>query len=99
MGAFETNLVAISWDHGKYAVISQTVAHVDSAALERDGLLHDVSEGVGYVDEAKGRFHSFSRRAAYVLPVALPPAAFLVIGALLGLITRHVGLGPLNCLH
>ncbi|MEO8143118.1 MAG: hypothetical protein ABI654_02795 [Betaproteobacteria bacterium] len=52
MAAFETTLVAIGWRERKFVVISQIIAQVDSAALRRDGLLRDVSENVGYIDEA-----------------------------------------------
>ena len=50
--AFETNLIAISWKQGQYVVVSQTIAHVDTDSLRRGGLLHDVSDDVGYMDEA-----------------------------------------------
>jgi hypothetical protein len=52
MGAFETNLVAISWHQSRYAVVSQTIAHIDTGAMKRDGLFNDVSEDAGYIDEA-----------------------------------------------
>lgn len=52
MAAFETNLVAINWHEGAYSVVSQIIAHVDSRALECDGLLHDASSDVGYIDKA-----------------------------------------------
>jgi hypothetical protein len=50
--AFEINLVAISWRKNIYTVVSQVTAAVDTGALKRDGLLHDVSHNAGYVDEA-----------------------------------------------
>ncbi len=52
MGAFHTYLVAISWSAGQYEVVAQTIAQIDSDAIRQAGLLHDVSEDVGYVDEA-----------------------------------------------
>lgn len=52
MAAFETNLVAISWSAGQYAVVAQTIAQIDGGAMRQDGLFHDVSEDVGYIDEA-----------------------------------------------
>jgi hypothetical protein len=63
MSAFETNLVAITWKGGTYQVVSQIIAHIDDAALARDGLLHDVSENSSYIDEAaileKGSFEKY----------------------------------------
>ena len=52
MTAFDTTLVAISWHQAEYAVVSKVMAGLDDAALERDGLLHDVSENSSYLDEA-----------------------------------------------
>lgn len=52
MAAFETNLVAITWQEGRYAVASQIIAYVDLQALEEAGLLHDASYDAGYVDKA-----------------------------------------------
>jgi len=52
VGAFNTNLIAISWRESRYQVVSQIIAHIDTSAMKRDGLFHDVSEDVGYVDEA-----------------------------------------------
>lgn len=49
--AFETNLVAVSWTHGSYAVVSHIIADVDTELLRKDGRLHDVTENVAYVDE------------------------------------------------
>ena len=63
MPAIEHHLVAISWREGRYSVVSQTLAHVDSTALRKDGWLHDVSSDVGYRDEAaileKGAFERY----------------------------------------
>jgi len=50
--AFNTNLVAISWRADIYTVVSQVNAAVDTGALKRERLLHDVSHNSGYVDEA-----------------------------------------------
>ena len=89
--AFDTHLVAISWRHGQYSVVSQTIAHVDTDALRKAGLLHDVSEGVGYMDEAaivqKDDFVKFLlpetnpwHKAAADWRASLPPeTAFIVI--------------------
>ena len=68
--AFETNLIALSWHAGNYAVVAQTIAQIDTAAIKSDGFLNDVSEDIGYVDEAailqKGDF------AKYLLPESNP---------------------------
>lgn len=52
MTAFHTTLVAISLSKGQYAVHSQTYGALDADKLEKDGLLNDVSENSGYIDEA-----------------------------------------------
>ena len=52
MTAFDHTLIAISLAGGRYTVSSQVDAHLDSDALERDGLLHDVSENSSYIDKA-----------------------------------------------
>ena len=52
MTAFDRTLVAISLAGGRYIVSSQVDADLDSTALERDGLLHDVSENSSYIDKA-----------------------------------------------
>jgi len=70
VSAFETNLVAIRLQGGTYGVASQTIAHVDSDALRRDGLLHDVSSDGGYIDEgAVVERDAFSN---YLLPESNP---------------------------
>ena len=51
--AFETHLVAIGWQVGKYAVVSQCLAQMDLVRLGEERRLSDVSEGgSGYVDRA-----------------------------------------------
>lgn len=52
MTAFDHTLVAISLVGGRYTVSSQIDAALDPTALERDGLLHDVSEKSSYIDKA-----------------------------------------------
>jgi hypothetical protein len=52
MTAFDRTLVGIAWHHAEYAVVGKLIAGLDDAALERDGLLHDVSENSSYIDEA-----------------------------------------------
>lgn len=68
--AFETHLVAISWSAGTYAVVSQTIAHVDTQLLTQDGLLHNVSEDSGYLDEAA--IIQRADFAKYLLPPSNP---------------------------
>jgi len=51
--AFETHLIALSWHLGRYAVVAQITADVDTAAVAKRGLhFNDVSENAGYVDQA-----------------------------------------------
>ncbi len=50
--AFDTNMVAISWHGGKYAIVGQIEAYMDNAVLENTGRFHDVSPLWGYLDRA-----------------------------------------------
>ena len=68
--AFDINLVAISWRADIYTVVSQVNAAVDTGALKRDGLLHDVSHNAGYIDEAA--LIAKSDLAKYFLPPESP---------------------------
>ncbi len=52
MSAFLSNLIALSWNDGQYEVVAQTIAQIDSLALQDDGILHNVSKDSGYLDEA-----------------------------------------------
>lgn len=70
MSAFETNLVAISLLGGTYRVVAQTIAPIDTPALRRDKLLHNVSSDAGYIDEgALLERRDFER---YLLPESDP---------------------------
>ena len=56
MAAFDTNLVAIKWVAGRYEIISQTIAHIDSSALA--GTIREGSDsivgGAGFGDTEAG---------------------------------------------
>jgi hypothetical protein len=86
--AFHTYLVAISLDSGRYAVASQTLAHINSSTLRDAGLLHDVSESAGYLDEAaiiqKADFRKFllpeaSYKAAIEWFSSLPAEVMFIV--------------------
>lgn len=68
--AFETNLIALSWRDGRYAVISHLIAHINTELLRNEGRLHNVSGGTGYVDEAT--ILSRAQFERYLLPESLP---------------------------
>lgn len=68
--AIETKLVALSWHDGRYEVVAQVTAQVDTNAMMNDGLFHDVSEDSGYLDEAAiVQKKDFAR---YLLPESNP---------------------------
>ena len=50
--AFKTNLIAISWVGGRYEVVSQIQAKIDTPAINEAKLFNNVSSNLSYLDEA-----------------------------------------------
>jgi hypothetical protein len=61
--AIASNLLAIAWHGGRYAVASQITAKINTSSLRDAGVLHDVSQDSYYLDEAaivqKAQFRKF----------------------------------------
>jgi hypothetical protein len=64
--AFATHLIALSWHMGRYAVVGQITADVDTTTIAKSGYFNDVSENAGYVDRAA--ILSKTDFAKYLLP-------------------------------
>jgi hypothetical protein len=64
--AFDTNLVAIRWFHGKYDVVSNITASINIEALRSKQQLVDVSTDASFSDYAT--IVSFGEFKNYLLP-------------------------------